>query len=287
MSAPAEVAPGIDPGRVKSHLFVVPQNNSGSTFLTGCLHACRRVIALPSEGQHVPGFRGPVPRGFGDHFVWGRPGCRTGAVLATDELYDWGAIRRAWYGVAVPAGDGADVFVEKSPPNVARTALLDRHFPGARFLFLVRDPFALAESVVRQRPNLPDATRQAGEHVVTTFRLQRDNVANFSGGGRGVLVRYEDLCDSPVATEDRLRAWAPELDDLCVRRRIPVKGRYDQDLTNLNGDHHARLQPRQRDELEAVFAPHADLLAAFRYAPVLEAPDPEPQEDRRWTRTAP
>jgi hypothetical protein len=45
--------------------------------------------------------------------------------------------------------------------------------------------------------------------------------------------------------------------------------RYGQGLTELNG------------------APHADLLPPFRYAPVLEAPDPEPQEDRRWTRTAP
>jgi hypothetical protein len=287
MSAPAEAAPGIDAGRVRFHLFVVPQNNSGSTFLTACLHACRRVIALPCEGQHVAGFRGPVPRRFGDHFAWGRAGCRTGAVLAADDLYDWEAIRRAWYGAAVAAGAGADVFVEKSPPNVARTALLDRQFPGARFLFLVRDPFALAESVIRHRPDLPGGARRAAEHVVTTFRLQRDNVARYVPGGRGVLVRYEDLCDQPLATEARLRAWAPELDDLCVRRRLPVKGRYHQMLTNLNGAHHGRLQPRQVDELQAVFAPHAALLAAFRYAPVLKHPDPAPQEDSPWTSTAP
>jgi hypothetical protein len=270
-SAPTERV-GV-PARVR-HLFVVPQNNSGSTFLTACLHACRRVIGLPGEGQHVPGFRGPVPRHFGDHFAWGREGCRTAGILATDALYDWAAIRRAWYDAAVPASGDADLFVEKSPPNVARVGSLDRHFPGARFLFLVRDPFAVAESVIRHRPDLPAVVGAAGEHVVATLRLQRDNIARYGAGGRGLLVRYEDLCDRPVATESAVRTWEPGLDDLCVRRRLPVKGRYDRPLANLNGEHHSRLRPDQVDALQSAFAPHAGLLATFRYAPVLSATPP-------------
>jgi hypothetical protein len=281
---PAPVA-GVDARRVRTHVFVVPQNNSGSTFLTACLHVCRRVIRLPCEGQHVTGFRGPVPRQFGDQLIWGRDGCRTGAVLAADGLYDWPAIRRCWYAAAVPASAHADVLVEKSPPNVARVASLDRHFPGARFLFLVRDPFALAESIIRHRSaqqqgsvagrgaDLPGVVVGAAQHVVTTLRLQRASVERYEGTGRGLLVRYEDMCDQPVATELAVARWAPELSDLCVRRQLRIKGRYDQLLTNLNGKHHARLPPEQIEQieqLEAAFAPHAGLFATFRYDTVLE-----------------
>lgn len=257
--------------RVRAHLFVAPQNNSGSTFLTACLHRCRRVIALPCEGQHVPGFRGPVPGAFGDALVWGAAGCRTAALLATESLYDWPVTRRAWLAVARPASAAADLLVEKSPPNIARLDQLDRHVPGSRFLLLVRDPFAVAESVIRGRPDVPGIARRAGEHVVTTLGLQRANAERYVAAGRAVLVRYEDLCDDPTGTEARIRALVPELDDLCVRRRLAVKGRYDRFLANLNAEHHARLGPRELDVLQAVFSSHAGLLGSFGYSPARPA----------------
>jgi hypothetical protein len=268
---------GVEADRVRQWLFVVPQNGSGSTFLTACLHTCRRVIALPAEGQHVRGFRGPSPRLFDEQFAWARRGCRVAGALATDLLYDWPATRRAWLAVARPSSPVADVLVEKSPPNMVRVDLLDRHFPGARFLFLVRDPFALAESVIRHRPDLPDAEGAAVEHIVACLERQRANADRHVPSGAGLLLRYEDLCDEPGAAEARLQAWLPELGDICVRRHVRVRDD-ELPLTNLNAEHHARLGRAATTRLAAAFGPHEELLAWFGYPTVL------PASPRRSTR---
>ena len=51
------------------------------------------------------------------------------------------------------------------------------------------------------------------------------------------------MCAEPEKVASQIQALVPELDDLDLRRRLPVKGRYHEMLTDMNARHIARLDP--------------------------------------------
>ena len=55
------------------------------------------------------------------------------------------------------------------------------------------------------------------------------------------------------------------LDDLNLRQRLAVKGRYDEMLTNMNERQIARLTPGQVAAVNRVFRPRRDVLRYFGY----------------------
>ena len=105
--------------RVRTHLFVVCPNNSGSSFLAAALGACWATWRLPREGPGVCGFAGPV--------TWeaqAADGAHIGLVWAAERRwqdlftnpcnYNWPRTRRAWYFHARAHVADASVFVTKS-----------------------------------------------------------------------------------------------------------------------------------------------------------------------------
>ena len=63
----------------------------------------------------------------------------------------------------------------------------------------------------------------------------------------------------------RIAALVPELDDLNLRQRVPVKGDYDEMLTDMNACQISRLDHRRVAAFNRVFRPHRDLLGYFGY----------------------
>jgi hypothetical protein len=106
--------------------------------------------------------------------------------------------------------------VLKSPPHTARIKVLLEMFPQARFVHIVRHPFAVFPSTVKlwrrlsrdQGLQVPDAdTQRLEEHVYQTllrmydaFDRQRDLIP----AGHYCEVRYEDLVQDPVAQMRRV-----------------------------------------------------------------------------------
>ena len=137
---------------VATYLFVIGSNNSGTTFLQRALATSRRTWNLPDEGAAMFGYIGP--RAAND------PGLAASAriwaarkrwlnVLEDPAKYDWPRIRKGWYFQAHARDPAASVFVEKSPRNLLVVDALARHFRNARFLFLVRNPYAVCEGICR------------------------------------------------------------------------------------------------------------------------------------------
>ena len=62
-----------------------------------------------------------------------------------------------------------------------------------------------------------------------------------------------------------LRPRPPEIDDLDLRQRLPVKGRYHEMLTDMNARQIARLDPAQLAACTRVFRQHRDVLDWFGY----------------------
>jgi len=255
---------------IRTHLFVVSPNNSGSTFVKNVLATSRHTWNLPREGQHMPGFTGPSSAGLSVPLLWAADPERI-ARFTRPGAFDWERSKKAWYFQAFSRDPGATVFVEKSPPFVLNVGELVANFRDARFLFMVRNPYAVVEGIARRcrrRPDrLPagvDPFTAAARHVAVCFAWQAHNLDAY--GERGVFFTYEEMCAVPEQVEAKIRSLVPVLDDLVLRQRVPVKGLYDEELRDMNAQQIARLTGSDVARINAVLAPHADLLARFGYA---------------------
>ena len=270
---------------IRTHLFVVCPNNSGSSFLSAALGKCQATWRLPHEGQFIRGFVGPVTTsaygGSGRHapdspiLLWASER-KWRDLFAEPNNYDWARSRKAWYFHARAHRADASVFVTKSPPHVLHVGQLAKAFRNAKFLFMVRDPYAVCEGICRRYRSKQLASilhRQftepgrsvetaAAVHVANCLAQQRRNVEMYAE--RGVFFTYEDMCDEPAAVARKIQSLVPELDDLKLRQRIAVKN-YDEALTNMNECQIARLGTEEIATLNRVFRQHRDALAYFGY----------------------
>ena len=275
---------------IGTHLFVVCPNNSGSSFLTAALECCRATWRLPREGQMIRGFAGPVtyralggPRGeqWFPGLLWASE--RSWLDRFTQpSSYDWPLIRKAWYFHARAHAPDASVFVTKSTQHLLHAEQLVRHFPNARFLFMVRNPYAVCEGICRRyRTRLPPHYQRqfetpgrslpaaAATHVANCLAWQRRNVETHRE--RGVFFTYETMCADPAGAARTIRTLVPELDDLILRRRLKAKD-YDEMLTDMNERQIARLDAAQIAAFNRVFREHRDTLGYFGYE-LMDCPD--------------
>ena len=272
---------------VTTHLFGISPNLSGSTFLRMALATSCATWNLPEEGQRMPGFAGPSsvrPFGPGEpqpSALW-TADRRWLDRFANPDAYDWPRTRKAWYFQACARDSEASVFYTKSIPHLVIVNELARHFRNAKFLFMVRDPYAVCEGILRacrrqtrrqtRSPadvalpaHFPDRSlpELAAIHVATCLAWQRRNVE--AHGDRGVFFTYEAMCAEPERVEHRIRTLVPALDDLCLRQRLPVKRRYHEMLTDMNARQIARLGAAELAECTRVFRERRDVLDYFGY----------------------
>ena len=256
---------------VETHVFEIAPNNSGSTFLMQALATCRQTWNLLLEGQFAFGFSGPNTRDHG-RLLWSLHPWRD--RLADPAAYDWPHNRAAWYFQAFASDPQASVFVTKAPPFLLLVDTLRRHFRNTKFLFMVRNPYAVCEGIHRYRTAQPvppdmDYFEAAAEHVVNCLAWQRDNLETH--GSRGVFFTYEAMCDEPERVAHEIRMLVLELDDLKLRQKLAVKGHYDEMLVNMNARQIARLTPEQVAVINRVFRRRRDVLAFFGYE-IMEPP---------------
>lgn len=253
--------------RLKGHLFVLSPNNSGSTFVAKALARCAAAWSLPTEGQLVFGFVGPKPRDTGRRFIWAAER-EWMAEYGDPTGFDWHKTRRAWYAQASARDAHASILVEKSPPFLLVAEQLRATFHNARFLVMVRDPLATCEGILRARSRSlgeqrKDVRRLAAQHVIHCFEQQSRNLAKLASCS--VLFTYEMLCEQPSHCAEKVRAVAPEFDDLDFDIRLRVKGAYDERLRNMNEEQRARLDPADRAFIENMLQSRRELFAEFGY----------------------
>lgn len=253
---------------VQTHLFVICPNNSGSTFLKNVLATSQHTWNLHREGQHVFGFAGPATRDTPVPLFWASDPTWL-EFLADPEAYDWEATRRAWYFQAYSQDPEASVFVTKAPPFLLHVGALARHFRNARFCFMVRNPYATAEGILRRKRRFgidsdAEILRLAAHHLVNCLRIQQQNLESF--GHLGIFFSYEAMCEAPETVEKMMRVSIPALADVNLRQRVPVKGIYDEPLQNMNARQMGALTTDHLRALNEVFFPEKGLLESFGYS---------------------
>ena len=254
---------------IRTHLFIISPNNSGSTFLRRSFEYSDKVWWLPREGQHMPGFVGPSTRDTDDALIWNASAGRRARYL-DPAVYDWQQTRKAWYFLSRSHGADGPVFVTSSPPFLLNMNVLDRHFEDARFILLTRDPYAVAEGILRRPIERLLATGEdkyqlVAKHIGHCLRWQLRNIA--SRHANSFRLTYEDMANDPAGTAARICAFLPMIGDYSLDRAIPIKNLYFETVRNMNGDAFSRLTDDAIDKLRAGFADFADTIETLGYEP--------------------
>lgn len=173
--------------RHKKWIFIISCTNSGSTVLHELLAAHPQIASMHFEGQHYQD-QLPLPAEEGTFRLWAlTPKYRLDEKSAS--AIDVDRIKRQW--ASFMNDPSRAIFLEKSPPNAVRTRWLQKHFPEAYFVGLVRNGYAVAEGLARRvQVSVEDAARQWNACVDIMLR-------DFEYLQRKTLVRYEDLIAEP------------------------------------------------------------------------------------------
>jgi Sulfotransferase family len=264
-----------DPSRPERYLFIICMNNSGSTLLERVLKDCQNVVGFLAPG-------GPDQQVNGQRFVTDlmpTPGkiavrCRRiwseqADVLSDESRYDWPRIaqrwRREWRRNPKFASTNPRIFLEKSPANVFRAGMLERHFPNSSFILMQRNPYAVAEGI-RRRTQLP--LERCARHWV---RCAQQQIRNEQQLRSWIRLNYEDLSERPDHCRRELMKLMPELNDIDFAKEVSVQsieGKVRRPITNYNEQQIARLTGAEMAEINRQLDNVPEVMAHFGYARV-------------------
>jgi hypothetical protein len=164
-------------------LFVLGCNNSGTTLLVEILQSHPMIRSLPKEGQRITrAIPNSAPLGIGRVFT------QRMDLFRRVETDDGDAVPRLRYDWAYFADPRPGIRLEKSPPNTLRSRWLQRYFAPARFVVLVRNPYAVCEGIARRRGH---SIEEAAEHWRRVHEVLDDDMPHLQ---QCLTVRYEDFC---------------------------------------------------------------------------------------------
>lgn len=260
------------PDRPEKFLFIICMNNSGSTLLERVMSECRNAVGFPAPG-------GPDQQVNGQGFVPDlmpipgkmTPKCRRiwseqSAILANELHYKWPKIKERWNRewAKNPKFETANprVFLEKSPPNIFRAAMLQKHFADSWFILMQRNPYAVAEGI-RRRAKL--SLERCIQHWIRCARQQMRNEKLLK---RAIKLNYEELSEEPEKCRDRITQFMPDLADLDVRKDVEVhsiEGRIRQPIVNYNQKQIALLSKEDLAEINRHLDEIPDVMEHFGY----------------------
>jgi Sulfotransferase family len=184
------VAGGADPERlVPSPVFLLSSVRSGSTLLRVLLNSHSEICA-PHE-MHLANLKVSLST----------PNVEASMKALGFEAGDledllWDRMLHLALGRS-----GKSVIVDKTPQNTFRWKRLDRAWPRARYIFLLRHPVRVAESMARAWP-AAEVSSHYGK--VARYAAALDTARTSLDGFE---LRYEDLVAEPAAATQRLCSW--------------------------------------------------------------------------------
>ena len=245
------------------NLFLLIPNNSGSTFIYKSICNSKHVSYLPSEGQFVNGFIGTKPAMHNYQFIWA--GTDFIRDIGDTRLHDWAQNKKVWKKRAINFNTN-NIFVEKSPPNIAKAEMLIKNFTNVKFIISIRNPYAVFESILRARTTSPVNDTIIASHIINTMLIQKRNITNINSDNY-IFFKYEELCSNPINIAASIASFVPKLDDVSFSHRINVKNRYNSVANNYNDEQISRLPCSSINafNLELDKSKNNDIMSFFNY----------------------
>lgn len=244
--------------KIIKHLFLLCPNNSGSTFIQESFRKCKKVAVLDDEGQFTPGFQSELSSDHDLDFIF-----TLEPKLFENQkgLNEWHANEYYWNQIWNKNNPDADWKFEKSPPNILRPHLILDCFVNVSFIIMVRNPYAMAEGILRANPNA--SIQDIGNHVLNCLTIQRKNCYL---KGNNLTFTYEDMCDRPEWVETQIKTKF-EIDDFTLSankdRHSKIK---NNSVKNYNDEQISRLKKYHIIELNKIFSTATDTLDFWGYS---------------------
>ena len=231
-------------------IFLVGCNNSGTTLIHDVLAATGKFSFMPHEGQRYTSvLKRAEKRGY--QRVW----AEYVGELQLDERHSTNGVSRLLFDwleeLAVPL---KPMILEKTTANAVRMRWLQRAFPEAAFLGIVRNGYAVVEGIKRKGGKSVARGARHWRQVNEIMLNDAKHVKKF------LLVRYEDFVAAPRETLSRIAEFLDlQMDDI----RAPKTSIQDMNAQSIN-----RLDEA---ELRAITHEAGDFLATMGYARLTEA----------------
>jgi hypothetical protein len=259
------------PDRPEKYLFIICMNNSGSTLLERVLSDCRNVVGFPPAG--------PDEQVNGQRFVpdlMPTPGkmkvsCRRiwteqAAILEDESRYNWPKIKERWRRewARNPKFQAANprVFLEKSPANVLRASMLQKHFEKSFFVLMQRYPYAVAEGI-RRRAGL--SIERCAQHWIRCAQQQMRNETTLK---RAIKLSYEELSEQADYCRRQMLSLIPEVEDLDLGKEVAVQsieGHVRKPIVNYNQKQMALLSKEDIAQINQHLEKVPEVMAHFGY----------------------
>lgn len=155
------------------------------------------------------------------------------------------------------------VLLEKSPPNMLHALEIEKEFENSHFLILIRNPYAWCYSVKRRHPN--PILSVIVTKWVNRARYQMRNIKNLE---RVLLLTYEQLCDFPKETVEKIGNFLPELNDINIHQEFQIHsliGKDKKPISNLNDIAISNLTPKDVNEISTILKKNEDVMKFFSY----------------------
>jgi len=227
-------------------VFIVGCYNSGTELLMHMLGSHPSVGSLPDEGQFL------TDQFLADYEL-GLPRMWTmqEKLFRLTEHDDGPNARRLKKEWLMRLDRSRPVFLEKSPPNAARTRWLQQNFENAHFIAMVRNGYAVAEGIRRKAEprHLPDGWPLAlcARQWQRSYEVLLEDSRHI---GKLIWVRYEDLTADPASEMKRITEFLG-IQPLAANHRA-----FDQTWTvhekrdvirDMNSDSISRLDSQERE----------------------------------------
>jgi len=260
-------------GVAEKYLFIICMNNSGSTLLERVLKDCCNVVGFLAPGgpdQQVNGQRFvtdlmPTPGKLAvkSRRIW----TEQADILSDETRYDWPTIKRRWrrewarnpkFRTANPR-----IFLEKSPANVLRASMLQKHFSNSSFILMQRNPYAVAEGIRRRTKISLDRCVQ---HWIRCAEQQMRNEERLQSV---IRLNYEDLSERPDYCRTEIVRLMPELKDLDLNKEVSVQsieGKVRRPIVNYNQQQIDRLTSSDLEEINRHLEKVPQIMSHFGYS---------------------
>jgi hypothetical protein len=231
-------------------LFLLGCNNSGTTLLMELLGSHPIVRQLPKEGQRLTqAIPNSAPLGIGRVFT------QQADLFRRTETDDGACVPRLRYDWAYYSDPRPGIRFEKSPPNTLKSRWLQKYFAPARFLVLVRNPYAVCEGIGRRRGH---SIEEAAIHWRTVHEVLQEDMTYLD---RCLTVRYEDFCEQPLEVLENIRQFLgvnEPFDESLVTREFNAHNMDSspQRLQNFNHRSIERLSATDRETITRVIGEH-------------------------------
>jgi len=239
------------------HVFILCANHSGSTALYLLMSTSPNVSVIKSNGSILEGQI--VPR-VKSHMPYAKESDKGLFYLHKKtykafENYNWKEIKKEWFkhwDVKCP------VLVEKSTTNLYRKNMLEENFYNSKFLIMVRNPYAMCESIKKKHHV---DVKLAIKHWIDTTEQQ---IHNFNQNS--LIFTYEQLCDNTKDIVLKIIDFVPKIVNLEYKSYLN-RPRYESicGFKNMNSEQINKLSNKEIKSINKELEKNKEILDFFDY----------------------